>query len=512
MKNLIEIAQFVSKNRLKNLDFLHWNSHEKDRYVQFFEGLANGSIRNDEEAAQLLCNNNHHNLTYRLLKSRLKKKMLNTLFFLETHKYLDEEYYIAYYQCTREYEFLRILAKNGCREAALDLAHSMIKTAMKYKLTDMVLHTAVLLRNQYGFRGMKKKYEYYKLLVNHTLKVFEAELLAKQFYEDIMVAHARSGNPHHELIQNNKRYIRKLQKLSRKYDSYTLDTFLYRGWISHCEVTGDYEKALKLCDKAIRNIKERHSFCEDKIMAVFYLNKLELCLHLKNYEQGRVATAICKFLYPKGSSNQLIFYEYYFLLAMHMGCYAEAAEQLQEAKGHHRFEFLTEEHREKWKIFEAYLQFVYPAINSKFKIEKFLNEVPIFSKDKGGYNISILIAQILLLLAKENYMAIKEKENGLNIYCKRYVKKNSNYRSCYFTKLLLLMLRYDFDYRKIKQRANAYLDKLKGEKKKYGSGIETIEVIPYETLWEEIMKKLELVQKVSFSKIYSKEKELTMVE
>ena len=39
---------------------------------------------------------------------------------------------------------------------------------------------------------------------------------------------------------------------------------------------------------------------------------------------------------------------------------------------------------------------------SKFKLGRFLNELPSFSKDKRGANIDILIIQILIFLLEKN--------------------------------------------------------------------------------------------------------------
>jgi hypothetical protein len=68
---------------------------------------------------------------------------------------------------------------------------------------------------------------------------------------------------------------------------------------------------------------------------------------------------------------------------------------------------------ELWKIRQSiYILFIEAEIiNSPnenilrpFKIGKFLNEVPIFSKEKRGMNISILVVQILFMLVRKNIM------------------------------------------------------------------------------------------------------------
>ena len=54
---------------------------------------------------------------------------------------------------------------------------------------------------------------------------------------------------------------------------------------------------------------------------------------------------------------------------------------------------------EQWAIYQAYLEFLLPSgPDNGFRLARFLNNVPSFSKDKRGMNINILILQVLFLL------------------------------------------------------------------------------------------------------------------
>lgn len=60
---------------------------------------------------------------------------------------------------------------------------------------------------------------------------------------------------------------------------------------------------------------------------------------------------------------------------------------------------------------------------------RFLNDVPIFSKDKRGMNIPILIFHILYLILTKRYNDVIDRIVRIEKYTTRYLKKDDNYRS-----------------------------------------------------------------------------------
>ena len=116
--------------------------------------------------------------------------------------------------------------------------------------------------------------------------------------------------------------------------------------------------------------------------------------------------------------------------------------------------------------------------------------MPIFSKDKTGYNLSIIIAQIVLLVKLNDFDKVMDKFDSLKSYAQRYINKKRNPRSFYFVKMLLLMVKYDFDYEKTKRIAEKFFIKINQSKIGNQGLLEYLEVIPYDILWQDLMEKL----------------------
>jgi hypothetical protein len=83
--------------------------------------------------------------------------------------------------------------------------------------------------------------------------------------------------------------------------------------------------------------------------------------------------------------------------------------------------------------------------NNSFRIYKFLNQVPLFSRDKQGVNIPIILVQIYYcFLPIVIYSKIIDRMESLNLYSYRHLKKDDNFRSQCFIRMLSKWCRSDF--------------------------------------------------------------------
>ena len=126
----------------------------------------------------------------------------------------------------------------------------------------------------------------------------------------------------------------------------------------------------------------------------------------------------------------------------------------------------------------------------EFKIGKFLNTTPVFSKDKRGINVSILLMHISYLLQRRDYSSIIDRIDSLNQYAYRYLRKDDSFRSNCMIKMVIQMAKADFNPIRT-ERYTADMRTELGRVKLAGSGenIE-IEIIPFEVLWSIMFKAL----------------------
>ena len=126
----------------------------------------------------------------------------------------------------------------------------------------------------------------------------------------------------------------------------------------------------------------------------------------------------------------------------------------------------------------------------EFKLGRFLNTTPVFSKDKRGINVSILLMHIAFLLQRKDYNAIIDRTDSLNQYAYRYLRKDDSFRSNCMIKMVIQMTKADFHPVRT-ARYTADLRKQLSHVTLAGSGenIE-VEIIPFEVLWDIMIKAL----------------------
>lgn len=219
-------------------------------------------------------------------------------------------------------------------------------------------------------------------------------------YEQLLSQVARSKSYSQELTATAKEYFNQSKELSKYQQSFHLHLLHYRIGLLYYQVIGNYRLTLNLCNRLQVFLKKNSRYRLASREGEIALLKMVCCLYLNDYKNGKQNADEALKFYTQGSNNWFVVLQNYFMLAMHAGKHKQAAEIFEQATGHQRFQYLSDEKSEEWKIYEAYLHYVMPAKTKgkEFKILKFINEVPIYSKDKGGLYPAILIAQLLFMI------------------------------------------------------------------------------------------------------------------
>lgn len=500
MRKLSEIVRVVGRKRLKRIEIFNEGgvASRGNLYYKFYKGIKDGRYLTDEDAARDLFGTEPSDKKYLMLKSRVKTRLINTLFFLERSK---SRYQQAIYKCNRNLVAARYLLLNDANDSASAILKSTLHESEKYHLTNIALDCLRELRYRASFSGNEAEHRKYNERFKQVQKLLAAEFKSEEYYQLITLPFAKSHISKQEFASQAFAYIKKIEALREEGSTYSLEINYFRLRVIANQIAIMHKEVIKTCQEAEDYLND-HSHLVQKIrFGEFAFYRMVAYLHLGEYEEGHATAqrALGKKLYREGSLNWMIFLEYYFLLCMHTFQYQKALEIYGQVVGHPRFPHIDATRREKWRIFHAFLKYMITdetsntaeAKQARFNIWKFLNEVPIFSKDKRGLNIAILILQVLFLLDRKDFDGIIQRAEALKVYASRYLKRDENFRSNCFLKMLLIMERKDFNYERTRDIASKYYAKLKSEQFNYQSGkLANLEIIPYEQLWERILSKL----------------------
>lgn len=501
MKKLQEIVKVVGRKRLKRIEIFNegGSGQRNSMYFKLYKGIKDGRFQTDAQAAKELFGCEPSDKKYLMLKSRVKTRLINTLFFLEASNSRHEQ---AIYKTNRNFVAAKFLILNGAKNTGMSILKSTLHEAEKFGITEVAVECLKSLRFQSAFGGNQSDFHRYNDKIKKVLDVYLAEIRTEEYLSLLALPYARSFQRKSELAGQAMEYVSDIAKFLEKGNtSLTLEMMFYRLRCVAGQICQDYHAVIQACDEA-EEFLDSHPEISIKVRyGEFGFYRMISLMHLGDFQRGRATALKSLPLFREGSVNWMIFQEYHFLLCMHSNRYEKAWEIYNEVVGNSRFQHLGENRREKWRIFEGFLKYItgvtevqgeaHETSSYRFNIWKFLNEVPIYSKDKRGLNIAILILQVLFLLDRQDYDGIISRAEALKVYCSRYLKNDENFRSNCFLKMVLIMEKKEFSQEQTQKLAEKYFVKLKESQFKYESGnLATLEIIPYEQLWMTILRKL----------------------
>lgn len=490
IKNLEEIATLVT-NPLKKIRFEGGEGQSKTR--QLISGLLEKRWSTDEEAASELYGNKLGIKTFEMLKSRTREHLVNLIFQLQTESEFKSAYDRAYYSACKNLLTGAILLLKSRLQSGESQLKLSLKSSLHYHFTDLSIVNLRLLKSIYATTGKLRSFQDHAKILNEQLSKLEDEIRAETIYQKLAIDSLFSVSNSEDLRINAQEAYIQLKRLVGKTDTYTTRLSMYRAGLMFAHLSNDFRSVVAIASECEEYYATNSHLSRKIRLGEMGLNKLIACLHLRDYDNGTRFAEDCYKLFNPGAINWLIFLEYYYLLCLHTGNYEKAAEVYRQVVMHKSFASYPPQNKEKWKIFEAFLVYTLPEKGKagiRFNIARFLNEVPIFSKDKAGYNFSIIVAQLILSLKIGDYSKLVDRSEALKLYSSRYIRKEKNPRSFYFIKMIQVMIRYDFDPVKTEQVSNKFFQKLQEAQLGEQNELETLEVIPYDLLWPDIIRML----------------------
>lgn len=502
MNELRLLINTVSKIKVKQIEVIGNERRPESLLNRLYNGISDGAFENDEHAAKELFENEKNRKGYYLrLKRQLKDRLYNTLFLLDTNEPNYSDLQRAYYNSYKNISAVKILIGRQNRQGAIPLAIKTLKVAQKYEFTDIILAMAKELRLHYGMLiGDKKKFDHYNKIVKASTAIYLAELKAEEYYSEIMVHFVNSSANKKEVIEHAEVLTQELLKMGMEISSYWFNYFSYITLILRFEIANDYENVLKICKRALAYFDSKKHLASNRTLFQFLHKSVGGHIKLKDFDEGLSKINQCIELTLDGSINWFSSLHYLMILSFHSYQLNQAYFTYLKATSHPNFKVYFQNLSENWRINEAFIFYFILTDRlsqdkkeklSRFRISKFLNEVPTFSKDKRGNNITIIILQILFLLQQKKYGAIIDKMESLQTYTHRYLRNDDTFRSNCFIKMLLCLPAASFHKKGVLRKADKYWKKLQSVPLEKANQSAEMEIVPYEMLWEFVLEGLD---------------------
>ena len=404
--------------------------------------------------------------------------------------------------CLSQMSSIRLLQTKGLLQNLVYVSKDVLKYSLKYQFNDINVEALKVLLNFYGSanRNIKLFKKYRRLYIEiEELRRYEDEIQLK--YYDFYSLLPKINNNLSNAELNEFVSVSKLSKNIEFDYSFKTTFFSFNILCLYYLTTQRYEELEETAKKGFAYME--NAALVNKRLSIFFLER-QLTAEMKLNKRQKMATTfslIDERLESKSQTKYVVGI-YKSLLCFHDQDFIQAEQIVVGLVKTKMFKQIAESIAEYLQLMLGYLEFldtagVYNGVNlPSFRIYKFLNEIPLYQRDKRGANISILILHTLFLMLNRKEDELIDRIDALRLYSYRYLRKDETFRSNCFIRMLIEMTKADFHPIRTERYTADLLKKLKSVPLELSEQPLEVEIIPYEDLWEMVMKLLERNSKI----------------
>ena len=496
MKEINKLVRIVTNRVKKNVLLIEVaNTEDNPNKEQLlFNSVQRGLYSTDDEAAMGLYGTDGADQRYRMLKSRLRYKLYNLLFFVDFN---DSKGHISF-PFEQECHSYLFRAKVLFKEGEFELSEKHVKKALSIskgaEFTDLTLMGLKMLRVIYSELcrpnhlrktiGRIKKYEELERLEEEASNTFYMKIM--QLRKSV---HSRKVH-----LASTLRAVETLKRHWEAGKSFNLFDKYYRLKLWSNELAGNYEAVLHLSEET-EDLLKRHIVNPlrfDVRHDIF--TRTYAFLRMKDYSKGLVTAKEGLEHISRSSRNWFAHMENYFLMGLHNRSYQLAEDIVAQVVRNPFLDKIESHAKERWEMYKAYLYFMMPEkdVEEVLNFSNIYEKLPFYAQDKQGFMVAILILEFMDLLKKDRLDLALTKLPNTERYIYRYLNDNpESQREKLFLKLISIVVQSSFNPETAAAKGAKYLKRL-NETPEPGDAFAEVEIVPYEQLWEvllEIMKR-----------------------
>ncbi|MGB4850192.1 MAG: hypothetical protein WBP41_19870 [Saprospiraceae bacterium] len=497
MKTLYELARINQKNS-RIVDSMI--SIDKESPLKKLNSLLSAKNVLDDTGAMVEIYGRKNISAFSRLKTRLKDILIRSTLLQNVNIEASDSRLTEAHNHLRYALATKLLVDLRARSLSVEIAEKAILKAIKYDLTESIILLARLLVVHFGSSEYNKyKLNKYLLIQEKYLRIYIYEIKAENYYQDLQRTQLQSlAAPTESTKEKARKYIEELESINDIH-SYFFILNKYKLKAAYYEYQKNFDALLKLSDEILKDFGSE--FKSAQFLQIINVRRAWGLIQSGRNEEAIASGYKDMAKIPVGSLGWYFIAHYTLKAQLYKGDYHQAINLITLMIDNPKFQKIGENFKE---LFFTTLGYINLIIESglvaqsrheksplpEFKIYKFLNTTPVFSKDKRGINVSILLMHIAYLLQRKDYNAIIDRVDSLTQYAYRYLRKDDSFRSNCMIKMVVQITKADFNPIRTERYTKELLQHLK-EVKLAGSGenIET-EIIPYEVLWEIMIKSL----------------------
>ena len=494
IKDLIKIITDHTKRNLPLLDLK--NQHKNgNKEMNLFLGIKSGEFNDDIEASQGIYGSEEVDFKFRMLKSRLNRKLLNHLFFMDFDSRSHTKSANLYQETLDYLHFSRMLLNIDETKLGTKILYKTLDFATDSEYTVIAIDCLRALREVFAKTYRPKLFQNIKSQIEELEAKERLEEQADAIFQENRLFINSSVNNRKKSVEPFEKAIEELEALYKKSNSFNVFERYYRMKVWYYELKGDFESVLTFVNEVERDY-EKGLINQKRYDSLFaHFAKGNALIKLKKFKEGIVFLDQMLNELDTSSKAWYVFAEKYVMLNIQNKQFDKASEIFFRVANNKSFNDLENKEKLKWNIFRTYLYFLTgnKKIIRKFDYPQFIKVTPEFQKENAGYNVAILILQIISQ-STGDLSELHGKLDAIDDYVNRYLNNSYSKRTKTFCKLLHKIAIHNRDYDMITMKSK-YLQEKLYESEIAGKSFVDFEVVPYEFLWEKILNEIKSFKK-----------------
>jgi hypothetical protein len=501
MEDLKRLVSIITKRKQRQYPLLELKSINENSSKEniFFRYIKKGVANTDDDASKLIYGTESDDDRFRMLKSRLKQKLLNHLFFLdftENNQRVANQYE---QECVQHLHQARMLMFTDEIKIAKSLVLKALTTAERCEFTKYIIDSLEELVRIYSDNCQPHLFDDVVKRLEGARELKTKEDAASEHYFFIKMMIVKSVNSRKKNLESATKSISYLQKLWLETKSYNVFQYLLSLTLLHKQLIGDFAGIIPILQEVEAGKFQKIKLNKNRLEMGHIISSMAFAyFRAKDFESGIQYMDKNKEFFDPASQEWFDFFHVYFLAAVYSKNYTAAFEIIDSVFDNKYFEKLPEETTDKWKLYNAYIHLVHSgSYYLKNNYENILESLPEYHKDKEGFNVAVLFLQVLYFVEQREIDKIMDRRNELKKYMANHFKENFSYRSRTFFKLINIVVENELNFKQV-QLKSRYLVKKLSENQIVGNAYTELEIVPYEHLWDLLFSKLKYHEVRSF--------------
>lgn len=500
MEEISDLIRIITEHTKKNLPLLDLKvqDDQDNKELNLFLGVKSGHYTSDSIASKGIYDEEEVGFKFRMLKSRLNRKLLNHLFFMDFGISKAHKSAGFYQECLDYLHFSKMLLQLGEIKLATKLLYKTADQARECEYNRILHECLFMLRDIYSASYRPKLFRTIQKEIDQNKGLLEKEEQASAiFYESKLVLNSSLTNKKRDFRPLHKS-LQKVKDMSRETGSVNIFIQYVKLSIWMFEQEGQFEKSLKFVETLEESLRKGKINEMRFDVNMVKIARLYALLKLRRHSEG--LSLVKKHLRETDEETPAwnSFIESHVLFSIYSKDYEGATSLVLDRLNAKAFGGLDENTREKWSLYAVYL---YYLTGEKMMLElpgteRLLTSVPEFRKDKAGIHVALLTLQLITRI-DDDLEQLREILNAIDDYVTKFLNNSFSKRTKIFYKLLCKITDHDRDFETILKKSKYLVDKLNNAEVE-GDVFADLEIVPYEDLWESVLKRLSVLRFQAF--------------